>query len=406
MQLRTTGILPVVLSVNGRKQTVFRNFSCAVSRFMIFSDCSRNKLEQQYISQRLLWSMENNRKLHLDLLRMIAIFLVIYNHTGITGCSYYYDIHDSFWHWPLMEIAFVMRSCIPVFFMISGALLLGRNESLKDLYRKRILRFLIVLIAASMITYLYNIREDFSQFSLWSFFYTLYSYEHSHSYWFLYQYLGWLMCLPLLRKMAQAMEDRDFFYLIIVALAVRLMTFVPIAFFGDPSSTSRYFTLFLLDNTVLFPLLGYYMEQRMPDSAFNRKNAMILLAVFAAASIITLAAQNYWCSTVINWELGGSEGYMLNLGFIPAIVLFYFSKSLFLNNKASRLWQKTITLFGSCSFGLYLFQHIYLIELDDMPLRNIFGTYFGTVLWVVEICILGTAVAFVLKQIPGVKKLL
>ena len=41
-----------------------------------------------------------------------------------------------------------------------------------------------------------------------------------------------------------------------------------------------------------------------------------------------------------------------------------------------------------------------------MPLRNIFGTWFGTVLWVGEICLLGTAVAFVLKQIPGIKKLI
>ena len=31
----------------------------------------------------------------------------------------------------------------------------------------------------------------------------------------------------------------------------------------------KIFILFLLDNTVLFPLLGYYMEERMPDSAFN-----------------------------------------------------------------------------------------------------------------------------------------
>ena len=350
--------------------------------------------------------MTNNRKLHLDLLRMIAIFLVVYNHTGITGCSYYYDIHDSFWHWPLMELSFIMRSAVSVFFMISGALLLGKNESLKDLYLKRVLRILIVLTGASMVCYLFSIRDDFSQFSIHFFLYKLYSYDLCYSYWFLYLYLGWLMCLPLLRRMAQAMVDRDYHYLFAVAVVVRLMTFVPLAYTGEPLSTSQYFTLFILDNTVLLPLLGYYLENRLPDSAFNRKTSLIILAVFASASVVTLAAQNYWCRVFLNWELTGEEGYMLNLGFIPALTLFYFAKLLFLRRTPGRFWQKTIAIFGSCSFGLYLFQHIYMILLDDMPLRSLFGTWFGTVLWVVEICLLGTAVTFVLRQIPGIKKLI
>ena len=350
--------------------------------------------------------MTKGRKLHLDLLRIIAIFLVVYNHTGINGCSYYYAIHDSLWHFPLMVLAYVMRCAVPVFFMISGALLLKKNEAIKTLYRKRVLRFLIVLVVASLISYLYKIRQDFAQFSLIYFLNQLYSYNLCYSYWFLYQYLAWLICLPFLRRMAQNMKNEDFLYLFAIVAVVNLMTFAPLAVLGEPTSYSKNFAPFVLNNTVFYPLAGYYLEERVPESEYCKKNTLILFLLFVVSAGITVVAQNYWCENYLHWELGGAEGYLSTLGFVPAILLYYMSKLLFIRFTAPKVFQKLISLLGSCSLGVYLFQHIYLEMTSDLWLRTAFGTWLGTVLWVVEVCLIGTAVTIILKQIPGVKKLL
>ena len=42
------------------------------------------------------------RKLHLEALRVIAIFFVVMNHTGTAGQLYYLQIHDQPVHWLLM----------------------------------------------------------------------------------------------------------------------------------------------------------------------------------------------------------------------------------------------------------------------------------------------------------------
>ncbi len=350
--------------------------------------------------------MNRERKLHLELLRMIAIFLVVYNHTGRNGCYYYFQIHDSSWRLAVIAAAFVMRCAVSVFFMISGALLLGKNETLKELYQKRVFRFFIVLVIASLISYVFDIRQDLSQFNIPYFFYKMFTSEWCYSYWFLYLYLAWLICLPLLRKLAQNMGNRDYLYLLVIIVLVRVMTFIPLAWMGEPTSYTGSFAPFVLERTIFFPLMGYYFEERVPERFFCKKNSMLFIVAMLVATLITVSAQDYWLDKYMNWEGNGGEGYFSTLGFVPALLLYSFTKKMFLHHLPGSFCQKTIRLFGSCSFGLYLFQHIYLEITSDVFFRNTFGTYFGTVIWAFSICLIGTMATYVIKQIPGVNKYL
>ena len=350
--------------------------------------------------------VKGGRKLHLDLLRMIAIVLVVYNHTDRNGCFYYLQIPDSFWRLPLIALAYVMRCAVSVFFMISGALLLGKSESLRDLYRKRVLRFAVVLVVASFLSYLFKIRQNLSGFSLYQFVYGLVTTGHCYAYWFLYLYLAWLICLPFLRKMAQNMSNREFQYLFLVVAATKLLAFVPLVLFREPSSFNGYFIPFVVDRTVMFPLLGYYLEERVPDRFFCRRTTVALLLAMLAATVVTVASENFWLSQYMHWEDNGGEGYYSVLGFVPAVLLYYLAKLRFLRRAPGRVEQRVISLFGGCSFGLYLFQHMYLEMTDDLVFRNVFGTWLGTVVWVLSVCLLGTAVVWLLRKIPGVKRLI
>ena len=96
-------------------------------------------------------------KVYLDILRIIAIFLVIFNHApGYNKAIGYYDGEN------IKNIIFYMigtftKINVPLFLMVSGALLLGKEENWDVILKKRILRMFIVLLLAHLIIYIENI---------------------------------------------------------------------------------------------------------------------------------------------------------------------------------------------------------------------------------------------------------
>lgn len=93
-----------------------------------------------------------SRYAYYDVLRVIAMSLVIFNH--VPGFLLYQHSHGAI-QGVYMVISVVTKINVPIFFMISGALLLGKqNESISRVLKKRVTRFIYVIIIFSGITYL------------------------------------------------------------------------------------------------------------------------------------------------------------------------------------------------------------------------------------------------------------
>ena len=230
----------------------------------------------------------SRRKLHLEALRMLAIFFVVMNHTGNAGQLYYLQIHDQPVHWLLMGLSALHKTAVPLFLMVSGALLIDREESLRVLLRKRVLRFALVLLLFSLLGYLYDIRFQLSSFNSFYFFSQLYSYRLVDSYWYLYCYLGYLLMLPFLRRLAPAMRDRDFAYLAALWLVFKGADLLPIFVLGESYGLSKTFVLFALEYTFFFPLMGYYLEKRLDSRRFTAKNALLAGLIVLAGDVHAL----------------------------------------------------------------------------------------------------------------------
>ena len=96
---------------------------------------------------------ESSRFAHLDLLRLIARFLVVFNHTD--GCIQLYDYNEgaltavSFLR---LFIAMIVKINVPVFYMITGSLLLNRDRSYKDIFG-RFFKILAILLVFSIVAH-------------------------------------------------------------------------------------------------------------------------------------------------------------------------------------------------------------------------------------------------------------
>ena len=91
---------------------------------------------------------------NLELIRMISFIFVIVIHVSNYYCRAYGDITIGEYSFSLL-LNLLARISVPCFFMITGALLLGRQESLHK-HAKRIFRFLIVLLVWSVIYMIWN----------------------------------------------------------------------------------------------------------------------------------------------------------------------------------------------------------------------------------------------------------
>lgn len=156
-----------------------------------------------------------DRKLYIDFVKIIAIFMVLFNHTGTNGYTLFTIARDSLLHPFYLGNAIFIKVAVPLFFMTSGALLLEREESYRTVFRKRFLRYLLVLLAGSAVAYAYTcLRWHPQAMSFHYFVKMLYTKNLSVAYWFLYAYLAYLLMLPLLRRLAKAMTRQDYFLMI------------------------------------------------------------------------------------------------------------------------------------------------------------------------------------------------
>lgn len=162
-----------------------------------------------------------SRDLYLDLIRALSMFLVIFNHTGTKGFMLYSIATKSPLYPFYMFLSVACKPAVPLYWMVSGALLLPKEESISRVYRHRVLRMVIVLVLFSAIHYGWRILYgQVESFDIKYYFTVLYTSYFATAYWFIYSYISMLMMLPLLRKMVKAMSRQHFVYLFIIIVAM------------------------------------------------------------------------------------------------------------------------------------------------------------------------------------------
>jgi surface polysaccharide O-acyltransferase-like enzyme len=104
----------------------------------------------------------------------------------------------------------------------------------------------------------------------------MYSGKITVAYWFLFAYLGFILMLPLLRKLVRSMEDRDFKWVLGICTAVSLLDYLQFYLFQGKVSYSSDFSVFVSQNYVLYPLMGYYMEKFCGEMDMNQINNLTI----------------------------------------------------------------------------------------------------------------------------------
>ena len=91
-----------------------------------------------------------NKRVYFDIMRVIACAQVIYGHKE----GYLLFMSTTGWkQFVYMSLTMITRLCVPLFFMISGALLLPKDEDFPTAFKKRFLRTFAVLLFFSTLLF-------------------------------------------------------------------------------------------------------------------------------------------------------------------------------------------------------------------------------------------------------------
>lgn len=334
----------------------------------------------------------------VDLLKILACFLVIINHTG--GYLLQYSGNENLFIVLFYIFNFVFcKVAVPIFLMVSGVLLLSRNSNYKEI-GKRIFRVLVPLVVLSAFIYFRNNHVGFNHFG--NFLISFFEKPLADPFWYLYMLIGLYLVMPFLQKVVKNFRLKDYKYFIIICLL--LPSLLPVISMYLPIVFNSNFTSALFSMSIGYFVAGFYLS-RVELSERNRNIAIVLCIIFLAL---------FACSMIIPYVNSGTILYKLDswcyiTTVIPSLSLFYLIRYYFEKYKFNDRLKHVISMVASLTFGIYLFHSLIIYNVYSLSfVQKIFdfSSYIGIIITEILVFLLAGAVTFVLKKIKYVKDFL
>jgi surface polysaccharide O-acyltransferase-like enzyme len=335
----------------------------------------------------------------LDSLRAIATIGVIVIHTATPVVKMSYGVNTGNW-WCGNLFDSAARFAVPLFLMLSGATLLGKEEEIKIFYRKRFMRVLVPFLFWMVVYWIYrwlvlpSPEQPHGCVAVCSWAIKLLLHEGiSKHFWYVYMILFFYLLFPLLRKAMRGLRRKEVLWLIIgwVLLSFSLRK-IPTNFYnwtGDyPQRLWGYFQL------SGYLVLGYYLTTFRVET---RRHRFFAAAVFLL-TVIVAAVSTFYCSCKTHQLDLSMYGNATFNTLAQSIAIFLLLKNLSIGN---RWLLKTQRLISNYSYGIYL-SHILVIGIGFQ--YGIFWTM-GHPAWTMPLLVVLTLVVslliiFVLRKLP------
>ncbi|NLO86781.1 MAG: acyltransferase [Clostridiales bacterium] len=348
------------------------------------------------------------RSVYMDYLRIIAVFFVIVNHTN---SQVYQGTSPDHLTWYLSMLWYYLsKTAVPIFVMVSGACLLPKVDSYRKI-GKRVWRMVAALV---LFSYIYFLNDAQIYYGIWpravnvsAFFSLIWTQQITDSYWYLYFYIGILVMLPLMQRLAQNMKKQDMLYLI--GLSFGLYAIWPlITHYAPAMAMPSFFDVPMFSIYIGIFFAGHYVHQYLK---VNKKHAMIALVILIATLLASLGLTHIEFGRV-----GAGEKYWFMddrmhpsiLTILSALSIMVLAKTATPDNTPERA-QRRIVEIGSCTFCMYLLQDLIIDRTKGniLPMLSSKMSIFpAVIIWEIVIFIAALAASWILRRIPFLKKII
>lgn len=329
--------------------------------------------------------MNQKRENAFDVLRVIAMIMVIIIHVSNVYGRNFEEISNFSY---LISLIFntISRVSVPIFFMISGALLLDKSFDKKK-YIKRLKKYLVLIIAWDII------------YLAWEYLYFGKTYEELYRLfidpfrahlWFLYTILVIYILQPLIKNIFDKLSKNIKLVILVIWFALSTLCLV------IPSIVSFF---------SIFSSIGYFVLGKYIYDYAKKENLKNIIAYFFMAILICFSISiflNYAYSIRYNEFYNLFFAYRTPFIIVPSVILFAFVVSLSSKIRPN----KTISFLSDVSLGVYLIHGIFL----DITIKTNFderiSSIVGIPIYTIIIFILSILSVYLLRKMSFIKKYL
>jgi len=337
----------------------------------------------------------------IDLIRVVAVFQIVLVHLSFV--IFFKDellsvnwlaanFYDSF-----------SRMGVPLFFMVSGVLLLGKNEPIGDFFRKRFVKVGVPTLFWSAAYLLWSVRvyTDGTLNPLrvaLSMLKVMYLGDVEIHLWFLYILIGIYLVVPILRVYVSAASRRDLTYFAVLWFLATPLLELAQRMIGFQTA---------LVIPVVAGYVGYFvMGYLLADVKLSGRGRL-----FSALGCITAIAVTYFGTNILSAQASPIDAFLYSYFSLPT-VLASICGFLLLKDLGSNLGKsvKIIRMVSATSFGIYLI-HIFVVELlrkGDLGFRLyswMAPSVYMIPLTALAVFVLSFTIIFIMQKIPVLKML-
>ena len=343
------------------------------------------------------------RLIYLDLLRIIAIFAMMLLHVAAIN---WYVLPVTSLEWQVLNVYdSLVRFCVPVMFMISGALFLDPNRpvAFRKLFKTNLFRLLTAFVFWSFLYALaYHVwRYGTINVQALSSLIEATILGHYHL-WFLVTLMGLYLIVPLLRKICESQAMMQYF-LVLSFLFAFTLNFI-LVFFEDQTLIEA-----LLTKLGLYVIMGYssyfVLGSYLVRYELSHKMKHVIYALGITAMMVTISGTS-WLSVNQNQPVSSLYNYLQLTTFLSSAAIFVLVKERSKHIQWSTQAQHYMSWLSKLSFGMYLSHDFVNILFREV--LNFTSTSFHPILAVPVITILvffiSLVVSWILNKIPIINK--
>lgn len=351
--------------------------------------------------QNVTSTQSSSRHLWADFVRNIGILLVILGH--VSGMVVQRLDKIPLDDWMAGNVYNVIaRACVPLLFMVSGALLLPRQESLCDFYSKRFQRVIFPFIFWSVLYMLWN-NAGYQNYTIINAIKTMGIYilvaPAEYHLWFMYELFGVYLLTPLFRKAVDSKREDLLWYFVAI-----WFLFGPLKrLFQFLTPYEVIFDLGYLDGYIGYFVLGYLLI-RIPTRKWMiwvSGVVYLLSAVFTGYMTFYYFQTRPGMTTYYQYLLG------INIVFlsVSAYILLKAAGDAIFSVPRPRLEKFAVGL-TSASFGMYLV-HVFVLNFVRVNLVSPVDSPSAYTIPLVTaiVFLISWVIIFILQKIPILRSL-
>ena len=366
-------------------------------------------------------SIPGSRIVYLDVLRVLAIFMVIMVHVGD---AFIYNSETMTFGFESSIIAVLLRSSVPLFIIMSSILLLPIKIDNTTFFKRRFARVVIPFLVWSIIYVFLPVpgkltfggpANVFTDSGMNVYLYNLmmipinFTGSNAH-FWFIYVILGLYLFMPILSPWIKTASKKALLFFIVIWGITLFFPYVRLYFpeIHGESDWNSFGMFYYFGGYLGYVILGYYLHHYNRLSRMN--SVMIGALLFIVGAVFTywgfISDQRFFLEKLAATNVEEWKGLEFNINFLsPNVVIMTAGVfMMFQNMRLSGVKQRIIRELSILSYGIFLVHYIICLWLGFL-LPGLLGMNPGLeqFLMAVFTFILSYGVVKVLSLFPGSK---